>query len=415
MARCTCILIVCLSIICRSYSAQKKWTGANGASWDNQANWYPAGSPNDTDDIILDNTFQQSAYTVILPATQVSIHSLLIQPGQNSRIELVLPASNTTSPALYVTSSLQSIVIRNGGVFRNSSGLNGSASVRINGMLSIYNGGSYIHNTRSSHATELVAKLSDAPGTENGTFEFDVPGGSYPISLSNRTYGNLVLSSVSSGENQTYNASGSNICIINGDFRINHGVVFNLDFTRDLVVNGRYIQKGGTFNVASQLNYNVVKLKGAILQEAAGVITETMGWPVIEMAGTINQHVSFAGAITNDVAIRVNNPAGVTLLTNMAVPFRFQFLNGIVKTSGASLLIFQHKSSASGANGRSYTDGPLVKRGNDDFEFPTGKQGDYAPVKFLHLAVLLPTNVSPNILLVIPGLHLARHSKVLPS
>ena len=72
----------------------------------------------------------------------------------------------------------------------------------------IYNGGRFVHKTSNSH-TSYVSRLSRAPGTEKGIFEFDVPGAaSYTISLSGRTYGNLELSSSAAGVSKPYLSNG---------------------------------------------------------------------------------------------------------------------------------------------------------------------------------------------------------------
>ena len=57
----------------------------------------------------------------------------------------------------------------------------------------IHDGGRYIHQTRASHANNILRILSTAPGTEQGIFDFDVPRASYTISVSNRIYGSLEL------------------------------------------------------------------------------------------------------------------------------------------------------------------------------------------------------------------------------
>lgn len=362
--------------------AQKRWIGGTAGNWDNDSNWQPAGMPGNTDVVVLDNTFQIDSYTVILPNSAVNIHSLIIEPSDSIRIELILPASNISSPALIANHIGDAIVIKKGGIFRNSSGLISGLSIQINGMLRITNDGSYIHNTRSSHAADIVAKLSAASGTENGIFKFDVPGGSYQISVSNRTFGTLILSSNASGGTQTYNASGSNPVSIIGDLHIKEGVIFNLDLTKDMVIYGNYIQEASTFNLASQSNNNTVRIKGNISQAASAIISETSGGlPVIELGGNINQQVSLPGNIINSVALRINNPGGVTLINHLMLPFKLKLASGKLKTSYVSLLTLSDTGVVEGGSYHSFVDGPMKKTGDEDFEFPIGKQGDYAPVK----------------------------------
>lgn len=380
------IFIYCF-VFCSAAFAQKKWIGNNAGGWGNILNWQPVGTPSSTDDIILDNSFQASDYIIAMPDGIVNIRSLTIAPSPGKHIELLLPVTNKSSPALNVGGTGDCIVIAQGGIFRNSSGLNSGQSIQANGLICIYNNGRYVHNSRSVHANDIVAKLSNASGTEKGIFEFDVPGGSYPISLSNRTFGTLALSAVASGGVQTYNASGANPVTINGDLQINIGVQFNADFTKDLIVNGDYIQLGGVFNVASQPNNNTIKIKGNINQSAAGVITETStGMPAIELSGNEKQLVSLAGSMINSVALSINNVSGISLTSPLTLPFKLTLINGVIKTSASNIITLSDSCSVSGGSHNSYVDGPVKKIGNNDFEFPIGKQGDYAPIKITRTA-----------------------------
>ncbi len=378
----TTLLLILLLLVSYKSEAQKKWAGSTAGNWEDAQNWQPQVVPTITDDVILDNTYQKSNYKIIINNNTVTIHTLSLEPSAGNNIEVNIAASNKSSPALIINDTGNSFRIKKGGVFRNSSGLSGGQSIQAGGLISIYDGGRYIHNTRSSHATEIVAKLAAVPGTEKGIFEFDVPGGSYPISISNRIYGTLVLSSNASGGAQTYNASGSNRVIINGDFQVNDGVQFNLDLTTDMVINADYIQKGGVFNIASQPNNNVVKIKGDVTQSAAATITETSGGlPILELCGDHKQQVSFAGSIMNSVAVMINNQQGIIVTNPVVLPYKLQLAAGAVKTSKMNLLTLADNCTASGGSVNSFVDGPIKKIGDDDFEFPIGKQGDYAPLK----------------------------------
>lgn len=360
--------------------AQKRWVGGSG-NWDDARNWQPATVPDSTDQVILDNSFQPTAYTVTLPDHAVVINALTIAPAADKQILVHLPASNLSSPAFAVRAMGDALIIKNGGVFRNASGISSGQSLQIGGMLRIENGGLYSHQTRSGHATDIVARLSTAAGTENGQFEFDVPGGSYPVSLSSRIYGKLLFSALASGGTQTYNASGSNPLLVQGDLVINNGVVINLDFTSDFTVMGNYLQEGGVFNIASQPSANRVSLQGDISQLSAGTITETStGSPLIELNGSKRQLVSLAGSLLNQLTLRINNASGIALLRTLTVPYLLQLQQGNLFTTMAALLIMPDNSRITGASAQSFVDGPVKKTGDEAFEFPVGKQRDYAPV-----------------------------------
>ena len=360
--------------------AQKRWIGGSG-KWDDIQNWQPASLPDSTDQVILDNSFQLVDYMVELPAHAVIVNALIIAPASGRQIELHLPASSFSSPAFTARATGDGITIRSGGVFRNSSGLSGGQSLSLNGLMRIETSGAYVHNTRSSHAGDVVARLSTSPGTENGTVEFDVPGGSYPLSMSNRVYGKLVLSAHASGGTQTYNASGTNPLLVRGDFVIGTGVAVNIDFTKDITIQGSLVQEGGVFNLASQPDTNVVNIKGNISQLPGAIITETStGTPLIELNGTTRQQVSLSGSITNEVALRISNAAGIFLLRDLTIPYLLQLTQGNIITSRSSLLIMAPGSRITGASSGSFVEGPVRKRGDEPFAFPVGKQGDYAPV-----------------------------------
>src|SRR5688500_15072238 len=156
------LLFTLLFFISTCLYAQRKWKGGQGTAWDNPVNWEPAGVPAITDDVVLDNSHEQTNYTVILPLTAVTVSSVVVSPGREKQIRLVLPAANLSSPALTVTSAEDALVIGDGAVFQNASGLSSGQSLRITGKIRINNGGAYIHNTRSAHANDVVAKLSVA-------------------------------------------------------------------------------------------------------------------------------------------------------------------------------------------------------------------------------------------------------------
>ena len=261
-------------------------------------------------------------------------------------------------------------------MFVNSSGSSSNASIVVNDSMQINNGGQYTHNTRSSHAV-LVSSLSKAPGTEKGIFEFDVPGGGYTIASTKRTYGTLIFSSNASAGSQVYASSAASALTINGDFIINAGVTINLDLTAATIIYGNFIQKGGIFNLASQPNSNTIFIKGDLTQ-TAGTITETStGLPAIELNGTVNQKITLNGAIVNSVDVKINNMAGITLLSGLVLPYHLNLINGIVNTN--SFLVTLPAGcglQADSLNNNSFINGALRKEGlaaTDHFLFPVGK------------------------------------------
>jgi hypothetical protein len=373
-------LSVIFLLISNTLAAQFKWDGeANDGQWNSAANWVGDVLPATGDNVLLDNSFVAVDYIVTLPggSLAVTIKALSISPDNGRHIELVLPASNiATVPAFVATGPGYGIIINNGGIFQNSSGTTSGNAVSVADSLRINNGGQYTQNTRAAHAA-LVSVLSKSPGTETGIFKFDVPGGSYTFSSANRVYGTLVFSSDASGSTQFYNAIAASPLTINSDLVINSGVTVNLDITNDVIIKRDFIQNGGIFNIASQPNNNTTFIKRNLVQNN-GTITETStGLPVIELNGTSNQNITNAGTISNSVNFRINNPAGITLLTNASLPYKLDLVNGIVNTNSFLLTLLSACSiAADSTSNKSFINGRLRKEGLSavsHFLFPVGK------------------------------------------
>ncbi|HJU45249.1 MAG TPA: hypothetical protein VJ647_00635, partial [Chitinophagaceae bacterium] len=377
----TFIALLCILF---SYSQTKLWDGGGGSdnSWTNRFNWVGDIAPGSTDDILLDNSVISGSYTVTLPVISVTVKRLTITPSGENTIRLVIPTANTATPAFTASGPGYGILINRGGIFQNSSGLaSGTSLVIIADSMRISNGGRYIHNTRSVHAN-IIQALSKAQGTENGTVEFDIPSGAGTLSMSNRTYGNLVLSSTAAGGARTYVASGSNSLTINGNMTINAGVTLSVDLSTvngNIIVKGDLIQNGGTLNLAAGAgNVTILKVAGNITQATAGQITESnTGIPAIELNGVSTQNISLAGSITNDVGFIVNNPSGATLLSPLSLPYKLILQRGQLSTFSANLLTLQSTCTIQADSlSASFVNGPLRKEGlssTSRFLFPVGK------------------------------------------
>jgi len=357
-------------------TAQKKWDGGGGdGQWSTAMNWFDDVVPVVTDDILLDNSLITGSYIVQLPIIAVTINRLTINPTLPASIQVLLPVSNTVIPAFTVTGT-GGIIINNGGLFINSSGGSPGTAIVIADSIHINNGGRFVHRSGNGHAS-YIAKLSRAPGTENGTFEFDVPGpSSYTVSLAGRTYGNLKLLSDAAGGTKSYLSNGSTSAIIRGECRINAGVNYSLDFTGDLSILGQLVNYGN-FNLASGPNSNVVKVRQDFY--CFGTITETAaGQPVIELNGSNNQNLSIIGTVNNSVTLKINNTAGVSLVSSVSLPHKLELANGKVITTSLFLLTLQAGCSiqTDSTNSNNFINGPLRKLGLNNtahFIFPVGK------------------------------------------
>ena len=378
--------VILFPLFLKSSAAIVLWTGAGGdGQWSNPSNWNGNAVPAVGDDVLLDNSFLTGSYIVSLPNTAVTIKSLTITPGFLDSIFVILPSSNTSTPAFTVTGPGYGLTINARGIFQNASGLASGEPLVISDSIRINNGGKYIHHTRASHANNIVRLLSTAPGTENGIFEFDVPKASYTVSVSNRTYGTLVFSSIAAGGTVNYTCNGSNTLTIRGNLQINDGVSFNVDLggvNGNIKIKGDYIQNGGLFNLASGAgNLTVVNIQGNLFQSATGRITETnTGLPAIELNGSSTQNISLAGIISNSISFRMNNPSGAILSAPLQLPFLLQLLRGKITTSQLNLLTLQNGCSLiTDSTSSTFIDGPMRKEGLSStpfFLFPVGKNND---------------------------------------
>ena len=369
------LISTCLFLSLKN-TGQKKWDGGGGdGQWSTSLNWSDDIVPVPTDDVFLDNSLLTGSYTIQLPVGAIIINRLTITPIFPASIQVLLPVTNSVIPA-FTVSGVGGIIINNGGSFINSSGGSPGTAIVVADSIRINNGGRFVHNSGNGHAT-YIAKLSRAPGTENGTFEFNVPGpSSYTISLAGRTYGNLKLSSDAAGGTKSYLSNGATSATIRGEFAINAGVNYSLDFTGDLSILGQLVNYGN-FNLASGSNNNSVKVRQDFY--CFGTITETAaGQPVIELNGSTNQNVSVNGSLNNSVALKINNSAGVSLVSSVVLPHKLELTNGKVTTTSSFLLTLQASCSiqVDSTNNNNFINGPLRKLGLNNtthFIFPVGK------------------------------------------
>jgi hypothetical protein len=366
----------------------KTWTGFGGDSnWSNPLNWTDMSLPRSTDDVLLDNENIPLSFVIKLPDVTVIVRTLVINPSPGRTIELILPASNLTANAFTVTGPGYGMELHDGAIFRNASGISSGESLQIADSIIIYDGGRYIHQTRSSHANNILKILSIAPGTEHGIFDFDVPRASYTISVSNRIYGCLELHSTAFGTAVNYTCTGANPLLIRGNLRIGANVSMSMDLSGvngNIQVEGDFIQEGGRLNLAAGNGDNsVLRIKGDLYQSPASIITETSnGNPWLELNGKRMQEIAMSGLILNQVGFRINNTTGSVLRLPLMLPWKLNLNLGEIVSSinamltldtGCNIIIDSSRLSDS------YVEGPLRKLGlnqQDHFLFPVGKDNN---------------------------------------
>ncbi len=363
----------------------KNWTGFGGdTNWSDPLNWSGMSLPRSTDDVLLDNSNVPLSFTVKLPDDAVIVRTLVINPSPGRNIELLLPSSNINASAFTVTGPGYGIELHNGAIFRNASGISSGESLQIADSIIIYDGGRYIHQTRGSHANNILKYLSTASGTERGIFDFDVPRASYTISVSNRTYGCLELHATAYGNSVNYTCTGANPLLIRGNLRIGANVSMSMDLSGisgNIQVMGDFIQEGGRLNLATGNGDNsVLRIQGDLYQSPSAIITESSnGNPWLELNGKRMQEIAMSGLILNQVGFRINNSAGSVLRLPLTLPWKLELNKGeIISTTDAMLTLDTVCSIIidSSRLSESYVAGPLRKLGmnqQDHFLFPVGK------------------------------------------
>jgi len=179
----SCIKLICIStglLLSLTNTAQKKWDGGGGdGQWSTALNWSDDIVPVLSDDVLLDNSLITVSYSVLLPAIAVTINRLTINPILPATIQVLLPITNNVIPA-FTVNGVGGIIINNGGTFINSSGGSPGTAIVIADSIRINNGGRFVHNSSNGHAS-YIAKLSRAPGTENGEIRTPYLGGAFAI------------------------------------------------------------------------------------------------------------------------------------------------------------------------------------------------------------------------------------------
>jgi hypothetical protein len=375
-------------------SATITWDGGEGDGlWSTAANWVGNVVPGPSDDVVLDNSSLGGNYNVTLPDAAVTIISLLINPAPGNTITLLLPVTNTLITNVFVTTGTgYTVTLKSGAVFINN--VSSGTNFTISDSFRINNGGQYTHRTRSGHAG-WNSRLAKINGTETGLFEFDIPGGgSYPVSTSgNLVYGMLQLSSTAAGGTQTYTSNAGGLLTVNSDFIINSGVTYSYTppvagitflINRDCYVNASSffdLSFSGSNTMTLQLKKEL-NLYGTITESGSSVST------TVELNGTVNQLIKGTGSLLNTITLVMNNSAGATLMNPLTLPYNLALTSGKITTTSGSILTMLDDATYSGGSINSFINGPMKKRGDDNFDFPVGFSGGsgniYAPIGIIN-------------------------------
>ena len=250
-------------------------------------------------------------------------------------------------------------VTKSGGFGVTSFTLDGGATATVNGDVSFsYSAGSGNMDINIQSQSSLTA---------NGDFTANYTGGNGALTLD-------------VGANASSYAGTLNI---GGDFNFGTAVANQLSIAvgknSEVQVDGdiSLIQPYGSLDFFD--NSAALRLSGSEQQHLAG--ESATGSLMIDYRKLIVENTYANDTI--DGAIILDGP--VTLESGL------NLINGIIWTTSTNILTLEDGVTALGASQASFVHGPMIKKGNDDFTFPIGKYGIYAPI-----AVSNYSNSSPN-------------------
>lgn len=380
-------MIVCLLLLFlvqgqRLRAGIKYWDGAAGdGQWMNPLNWGDKSLPGAADTVWLDHRLLKGNYQVILPASAETVHiaALWIFPQLPDSIEVLLPRGNTALPGLQADGPGYGLIISAAGKFINSSGISSGSSLLISDSIQIRDGGHFIMSRRGTHAATIVQILSSAPGTERGIFEFDMPVASSTLSLSNRIFGTLRLSSQAHGGKVNYTASGTKPLVVRGDLEIGTGVNMQFNFGDSCFISGDLLLSGDIVNLSYGSRTFVLAVSGQLYQSPGSLLTETgTAEAYLLLQGTERQKLDMRGKVGGHVGFILNNPAGLAMTHDLELPYSLELQRGLWEPEAGVLLSLDTNARmmADSLQPESWITGPLLRKGlnNEGFLFPVGSK-----------------------------------------
>lgn len=299
------------------------------------------------------------------------------------------------SPAtLFFNAGSFLVIDRNGG-FTPTANYNTTSTIRVIGS---------VGNT---------VLLSGSP-PNIGNLEFDSPVNvvsNLVLGIPNNTIikGNLRILGTN-GETVVLSATtgvgaGANTVTVQGNLEIsgNSNVAISSSTTRNVAFNieGNYVQSGGSLSLHETngtTTTTTLAVRGSVTQTAgtfganSNSISASVNRFVLELNGTSNQNVSFSsGSIdnaNNQVALRLNNTAGATLTSPLAVG-RMDFAAGRLTTTAVNLLTINNTATdafvLNNVSDNSFVNGPVRRRTNQmaAYAFPTGKGTNFRIIEVI--------------------------------
>jgi hypothetical protein len=239
------------------------------------------------------------------------------------------------------------------------------------------NGGSFPAGAWSpTSLARAISTGTNAPvfnGNLYGNLEWNMPG--QTSQLSNFFNKDITFNNV--------NLISTNSTNANGELRVRTGAsagIFTMTVNGNLIA-GTDARLVTTSSTVTAGNGGYIAVKGNIINN--GIITSKGVAGTLNdflISGTAPQTFSNAGTFSgSNLLFTMMNPAGLTLLTPLALPWNTDLVAGKITTTAANILTIIDNAVYTGGSANSFINGPMRKIGDESFIFPVGKGAIYAP------------------------------------
>jgi hypothetical protein len=269
----------------------------------------------------------------------------------------ILPNADNTESSLTPVATL---IMQSGSVYEN-----------------LKNGGSFpAGNWSPTSLARAISTGTNAPvfnGAVYGNLEWNMPG--QTSLLSNFFNKDITFNNV--------NLISTNSANANGELRVRTGAsagIFTMTVNGNLTVGigARLVTASNTVTAG---NGGSISVKGNIINNGtitSNGMTGTLNDFII--AGTGPQTFSNTGTFSgSNLLFTMMNTAGLTLLTQLTLPWNANFADGKITTTAANILTMIDNATYTGGSANSFINGPMRKMGDENFIFPVGKGAIYAP------------------------------------
>lgn len=327
-----------------NWNGSSVWQKYNGSSWVNTST--PPTNANGVVTIShnITVTANATASQIVLAGNVLDINNG-ITLAVSGNLTINAGTLKTESTAFTIVTATLTI---GGNLTLNNSGVMTSESAALSGAtLNVELKGNFVmNNTSAIHTDQDFLSAAAMNFTFNGT-------GTQLFLKTGGTIANTINFSVLSGS--TIDFSSSILNGSDGSFTLNDGA-------KIIVGSSNPVQVNGTRTFSSNADY-----------EFKNSVTPT--FTTTPVANTARD-------------IIINNTSGnVTLSQPMAVTRDLKLLNGELQTTSTNIITINDNATVSTYSNSSFINGPVIKKGNDDFTFPVGRTGaGLIPIKISGLS-----------------------------